>query len=245
MTELTPSGDPIYRYSERQREFELAIGDEATINLINAHIEQHIGPVAAVFHEIVSDLVHVDIHVVSPTANRNFYTLVTSGMSDRAMVAPEGFEACGHAELMICLPPNWPMEQEAWKDEAHYWPIRWLKMLARLPHEHGSWLWQFHSVPNGDPAQPFVPGTALTGMLLMPPVSMDAAFRELRVDEAKNIHFHALVPVTSDEMQLKLEKGAEALFDGFDRHNISELLDVGRKSTLRQKPSWFNFFRKR
>ncbi len=106
MTEHTPSGDPIYRYGERRKAFEPAIGDGANIDLISAHIEQHIGPVQSVFHEILSDLVHVDIHMVAPTAERNYYTLVTSGMSDRAMTPPESCEAHAYAELMICLPPT-------------------------------------------------------------------------------------------------------------------------------------------
>lgn len=245
MTEHTPSGDPIYRYGERRTAFEPAIGHGANIDLISAHIEKHIGPVQSVYHEILSDLVHVDIHMVAPTAERNYYTLVTSGMSDRAMTPPEGFEAHAYAELMICLPSTWPMDQESWKLEEHYWPIRWLKMLARLPHEHNTWLWQFHSVPNGDPAEPLVPGIALTGVVLMPPVTMDPAFWELRVDDVKTIRFLALIPVTTDEMQLKLEKGAEALFDGFDKHGITELLNVDRTSTAPRNRSWFNFFRKR
>jgi hypothetical protein len=58
------------------------------------------------FHELLSDLVHVDIHIVEPTAARNYYTLVTSGMSDRPMAAPEECRECRYAELVISLPPT-------------------------------------------------------------------------------------------------------------------------------------------
>jgi hypothetical protein len=244
MEDRSGSGAPIYRYGETKREFDLAFGDGDSIDRINAHIEEHIGPVASVFHEIISDLVHVDIHMVAPTAERNYYTLVTSGMSDRAMNAPEGMEAWRYSELVLCLPHNWPMDQESWKNEAHYWPIRWLKILSRFPHEHNAWLWQWHTVPNGDPAEPLAPGLQLTGVLLMPPLNAPAAFRELHIDAEKTVHFHAMVPLTTDEMQLKLDQGAEALMEGFEKHGITELLVANRGSTLQRNRSWFNFWRK-
>jgi hypothetical protein len=82
--EQSESGAPIYRHENREREFEFAIGDSENIDRITEHIEAHVGPVATVFHEVISDLVHVDIHIVEPRPARNCYTLVTSGMSDRA-----------------------------------------------------------------------------------------------------------------------------------------------------------------
>ncbi|MEO1370220.1 MAG: suppressor of fused domain protein, partial [Acidobacteriota bacterium] len=51
----------------------------------------------------------------------------------------------------------------------------------------------------------------------------------------RTVHFHALVPLHQDEVDLKLEKGAEALFDGFDRDGVSELLDPGRPSSVHKK----------
>ena len=82
--EQSESGAPIYRHENQEREFEFAIGDSENIDRITEHIEAHVGPVATVFHEVISDLVHVDIHIVEPRPARNCYTLVTSGMSDRA-----------------------------------------------------------------------------------------------------------------------------------------------------------------
>src|SRR5687767_15165770 len=81
--ETTGSGDPVYRYSDAERptEFEMAIGDSENIQRISEHIEQHCGEVESVLHELVSDLVHIDIHYVKPTPERNYHTLVTSGMS--------------------------------------------------------------------------------------------------------------------------------------------------------------------
>jgi hypothetical protein len=117
--ERSKSGAPIYRHPERQRELERVYGDSESIERISDHIEKYIGVPSVVLHEKISDLVHVDVHVVPPGGERDFYTLITSGMSDRPMKAPPQFVALRFAEIMVCLPPHWPLSSEAFKDEAN------------------------------------------------------------------------------------------------------------------------------
>lgn len=230
--ETSESGSPIYNHKARQREFELAIGDSENIDRITAHIERHVGKVDSVYHEILSDLVHIDIHIVKPTPERNYYSLVTSGMSDLAMAAPAEHPELAYSEMCICLPPEWPMGKEKWELETNYWPVRMLKFLARFPHAYRTWLWELHTVPNGNPPSPFADDTGLCGVILLPPRLLPREFCTLKIDEEKTIHFHAVVPLHADEMELKLKRGAEALFDGFDRRQVSELLDPRRPSSL-------------
>src|SRR5439155_11079655 len=157
--EYTESGQPVYRHTARDRAFEPAFGDPRVIEAISRHVGRYVGKVEHVFHEIVSDLVHVDVHLIPPQPNREFVTLVTSGMSDRPMTLPPGCDAPAYAELLLCLPPDWPLEQEDFKDEAKFWPVRLLKFLARLPHEYDTWLSFGHTVPHGDPPEPFADST--------------------------------------------------------------------------------------
>src|SRR5262245_43817865 len=110
--EVSESGSPIWRHEARPRDFRLATGDPASIEAISNHIETHLGKVAGVFHEL-SDLVHVDVHMVGPTQGRPYQYLVTSGMSDLPMAVPEGAEEWRYAELVVKLPPDWPLTQEA------------------------------------------------------------------------------------------------------------------------------------
>ena len=242
--EKSESGAPIYRHEEIERDFELAVGDSENIDKISSHIELYVGEVATVFHELISDLVHIDIHIVNPTKERNFYTLVTSGMSDLAMTAPADYADRKYSELMICLPPTWNMSEDSWKDEKNYWPIRVLKMFARFPHEYRTWLWAMHTIPNGDPAEPFAENTSLSGVILLSPITTAKGFHELKISEEKTIHFHAIVPLYEDEMNMKLQKGAESLFDGFDEHGVSEILDISRKSIVPKKRGLFSFLKK-
>ena len=227
--ERSDSGAPIWRHQPRNKPFEPAAGDADAIDRIDAHIRQHVGPVALVFHEVVSDLVHIDVHMVEPTAERPYRTLVTSGMSDRPMAAPEGQEAYRFAELVLCLPPDWPVTQEAFADENNYWPVRWLKLLARLPHQYDTWLFWGHTVPHGDPPTPFADNTDLCCALLLWPALFDEGFRALEVSPEKTIHFLSLVPLYREETDLKLRAGVETLLERFGG-KVTELLDVRRRN---------------
>jgi hypothetical protein len=232
--ERSGSGAPIWRHQARDREFELATGDREAIEMIGEHVARHVGRPESVFHELVSDLVHLDVHLVEPTPERNYYTLVTSGMSDRPMAAPEPYRELNYAELLICLPPTWQLNQEAFKDESNYWPIRWLKMLARLPHEYDTWLFEAHTVPNGDPARPFAANTELCCALLRRPVLFGTDFQTLRVSDEKAIHFLALVPLYREEMEFKLAEGYDSLLELLEPAGVTELLDVRRANVCKK-----------
>jgi Suppressor of fused protein (SUFU) len=234
--ELSAAGQPIWRHKERERDFQLAIGDEDAIERISAHLEEHIGPVSVVFHELVSDLVHVDVHMVAPSAERSYSTLITSGMSDRPMKTPEGAGVPQYAELILSLPPSWPLTDEAFKDERNYWPVRMLKTLARLPHRYETWLGFGHTVPNnGDPAERYAENTELCCALLYQPQLIPEPALELKIDEEKTIWFYSVVPLYQEEMDLKLKKGSEALFKLLDAHDVNELIDIKRKNVCKKK----------
>lgn len=224
------------RRSRRQRAERLC-GDssraEPAIELVGRHIERHLGSVTAVFDEIVSEVIHVHIQHVRPTADRPFHTLVTSGMSDRTMAAPAAAPACTHAELVALLPPGWPLSREAFADEAHYWPLRQLKLLARLPHECGTWLWSGHAVPNGDPPVPFAMSTKLCCSCLLPPVSLPESFAFLNAVDGRRIVFFALVPLYREEMAFKLRAGSEALVDRLDKASVGDIIDPQRVNVCR------------
>jgi predicted Zn finger-like uncharacterized protein len=233
--EYSESGQPIYRHAPREKEFRLAQGNEETIKAITNHVETHLGAVASVFHEIVSDLVHVDVFYVSATDDKPYHTLVTSGMSDLPMTVPEGAEEFRHAELLLSLPPSWPLTQEDFEDERNYWPIRWLKMLARLPHEYDTWLGYGHTIPNGDPPRPFAPDTKLCCQLLLLPALVPADFLTLQTAD-RTIHFYALVPLYREEMEFKLRHGTEELEELLRRQDVTELLDVKRPNVCKGRP---------
>jgi hypothetical protein len=215
-----------------ERNFEFAPGDEAVIRQIGAHIVRHLGTPTTVYHEVISDAVHVDIHILEPTADRPYYTLVTSGMSERAMNVPPEANAPAHLELVLCLPASWPMDQKSWEDPKHYWPIGLLKFLARFPHVMNSWLGLGHTFPNGEDARPYTPETRLCCALLGPSVTTPQEFWALTLSDGRTIGFLGLYFITADELAFKLQHGGEALHERLLAANVTELVQPARQSVL-------------
>ena len=229
------SGHPVEHYGAGPKTFSPPPA-ELGVDAIARHIEQHLGPVASVFHEFLSDAVHLDVHWVKPTPVRPYHFLVTSGMSDRAMNVPERVAAPRHVELVVTLPERWWIGEEAFQSDSWYWPVRQLKTLARFPHKYDSWLGEGHTVTNDDPPQPLAPGTRLCGALLLPPQHVPQAFRELRIDARKTVRFLAVVPLYEEEMALKMRDGTPALVELLRRHGVTDVVEPARKSVARPIP---------
>lgn len=232
--EVTPGGSEVFRHEEPAEPASLA-SDAPVLDVVQAHVEQHIGPVEMVFHELVSPYVHVDVLHVPPTEERQIHTLVTCGMSAAPMTVPDpGFPR--FAELMVGLLPEWRLGEEDLKDERWYWPVRLLKVLARLPHEYATFLDVGHTIPNDDPPQPYAPGTELCGAILLRPSLAPDEFEVLHRPEG-DIHFFGVVPLYAHEMDLKLQSGAEALLDAWEAAglDVHEGVDPQRPPLKRRK----------
>lgn len=231
---VSMSGAPIFRYTDGEKEWEAPTGEEC-IEEISNHIEQYIGEVSMVFHELISDTVHIDVHHVKPTPERPFHTLVTSGMSDLKMSVPEGVGSTRYMELMVTLPEYWQIDDESFKDERWYWPVRQLKFLARFPHKFETWLAWGHTIPNGDPAEAYADNTKLSGAIILPSVNVPEGFSSLEIDNDKVIEFYSIVPLYDEEMNLKLNKGSDLLLDKFDKHGISDIIITDRKNVAKKR----------
>lgn len=238
-TPRSPGGSNILRHQAKERPLE-APAFSAGLEEIEQHFARHFGEPATVFHEIVSDIVHLDVHVIAPSAARNHWTLFTTGMSDLPMTVPEGLDEFRFAELMMQLPASWridalavtppPADLERW-----YWPLRWLKQLARLPHTYQTWLGTCHTIPNGDPPSPFSPDTKLCGWMLLPPVSVEPEARTITLADGRVVHLYCLHAVYLEELSLKLNNGSDPLLDAFDRAGVNEVLQLDRKPVVRKK----------
>ncbi len=205
-------------------------GDIRIIEAVDTHIERYIGKIAFVLDEIDSDLVHVDVYVVAATNDRPYHCLVTSGMSEKAMPVPNGALDGRFAELMICLPPDWPLTMEAWKDETNWWPLRLLKGLARYPHENKTWLYAGHSIPWSDPPKPYAENTKMTSVVLLRPRLIPEEYQIIHVSKNKHIRLWGLFPLYQEEEDLKVRDGSDKLEELFDQNGVTELLSPSRPS---------------
>ena len=231
MTEVRGTG--IVRHKPRYEGFVAAVGQRKEVaEAVDGHVAAHFGRVEFVLHEIASHLVGIHVYVMEPTAERPYRTLITSGMSERPMTVPEGQGISPYAELMLCLPADWPLTQTALQDERTGWPVRVLKQVARLPHEYATWIGEWHSVPNGDPAMPYAPGTPFAGVVVTPMLKVRPEARTIEVGDGTRIDLLALIPLHPAEIDLKVSQGTDALIAALDRGNVTELLDPDRPSLV-------------
>ena len=147
---LNPDGTKADAFWSSRKNSEPEVYSEDEMSAIEQHIQKTFGAFENVFHELVSPDIHVDICVIPPSKERNYYTLVTMGMGAHRMNVPEELAEykLERAELAIALPPDWKLDEESLKDERWYWPIRLLKMLARLPIANDTWLGFGHTIDN-------------------------------------------------------------------------------------------------
>jgi hypothetical protein len=194
------------------------------------HIEAFWGQSELIYEDPEQNYVRLRVHLVRPTPERPFYTLVTSGMSDRPMVTPQGAEEYSLAELVISLPRNWNIDQLNSDDDRHAWPLNWLKHLARFPHQYGTWLFMGHTVPNGEPPEPFAPRTNFSCMVLSAPVLCADDGHELAITGETSVHFCSVIPIFQEEMDFALNHSSEDLLGRLEEAEVTELLDPKRKN---------------
>ena len=200
---------------------------------VEAHLEQYFGPCDNVFHEIMSPDIHVDIYIMKPTPERNYYVLSTFGMGAHRMNVPEELadRKLERAEIIVTLPPDWKVTESG---EEWYWPIRWLKILARLPINEDGWLGWGHTIANPDDA-PFADNTRLCGLVLTQPQGFDEDAVCCPLPGGDEVNFYHMIPLTFEEMQFKLAHDAQTLLERFTPEQLA-VVDIHRESVCPDAP---------
>lgn len=208
------------------------LGDLRLIEAVSRHVERHVGPIDLVFHETDSRLVHVDVHHVPPAEGRPYHTLVTSGMSQRAMTVPPGAARYRHAELFTLLPRHWRVD--LLEDGRWSWPVRELRDLARHPHQQSTWLGCGHTVQNGRPAAPYDGSTRFCATILTHPVSLAGDFARLRYAD-RRILLYQVIPIYEEELRFAIEHTSNALLARFAQYEASDVIDTARPNVCSLK----------
>jgi hypothetical protein len=199
------------------------------------HLHEHLGGDYSVFHELISDTIHLDVLVFPATEARAHHVLVTQGMSALPMTVPEGAEDLRFCELLVALPGDWVIEGDEADEERWYWPMRLLKSIARLPHLYETWIGVGHTIPNGDPIEPYAHETEQCCAIVTPLLLFGQTMDLCQVSDEKTIRLYSLTPIYEDEMGYKLEHGYEKLFEKMAERSLTELIDPTRRSVLAKR----------
>ena len=224
-----PDDDPDGEVPEDEENGVPEVYTEEEMEAVEGHIQQYFGKIENVFHEIVSPDIHVDICMVPPTEERDYYTLVTMGMGAHRMNVPKELAEykLERAELAIALSADWKLDQESMKDEKWYWPIRLLKSLARLPIASDTWLGFGHTMDN---QEDFAENTKLCAAILTGPQGTQDGSEVCPLPGGEEVNFYQVIPLYEDELDYKLEHDADALLNKM--RGISFVVNPTRQNAI-------------
>ena len=202
----------------------VAPAESVALPVVEKQIETHFGTAGQVYHEIISEVIHIDVHMVPGSAERPWTTLITSGMGDLAMTTPPEVAEFSRAELVLRLPNDWPLDQESFSKEENYWPIRTLKTFARLPHQLKTWFGIGHTIP--------FEVAGFDGIILAPPVWAPETFAIAQFPDGSPLHFLSMIPLYQSELDFKLAHGADPLFEKLWNSSHWDLAQPGRPAVF-------------
>ncbi len=231
--EVSPGGSTIYRYKTPE---DRGWQPPRSVRCYGEEVTEHFQALfpnrkAFVFHELISDLVHIDINILQPTEKDDYYVLYTTGMSDLPMTLPGEIadrEDLKYCELYLFLPGGWNLGKTGDLNSdlpaSSYWPIGLLKFLARFPHDYKTWLGWGHTVPNGPQYAPLAEDVDFGGAALAQP----SCVPPLKSKDGAEVKFYMVIPAYREEIEYKLKYGMEELGKRFAEGGLSLVLDPHR-----------------
>lgn len=212
------SNKPIYDYTmEEKMEYE-------------NYVDEHYGEHTLVWHEIYSPDLHIDILIIPPSKEENFYKLVTRGMGAYKMNVPDVIKDQGfdRAELVMYLPPDWDFD---FKKEENYWVVRQMKLIARTAMEENSWVGFGHTFSGDESATiPFADNTKFTSTILLYALDNDFEYLDFNLGEKGKINFYQVVPIYKEELEYKKNYGTESLMKLFSDEDLIPIVNINRKN---------------
>ncbi|MBU7592616.1 suppressor of fused domain protein [Metabacillus halosaccharovorans] len=196
------------------------------------HITNFFGPVKNTLNEIVpGSRVSISIHIIPPSEDKNFITLVTTGMSDEPMDFSNEEKVLKYAELLFKLPSSWIIEKDKMKDQEYYWPLGWLRKIAHVPHLYDGWIEEGVILPNGEPPQPFAQNTKLSSIMVCR--TQETSLENVHTNKG-NVQIYTLVPIFEEERNFALEKGHQHLINRMSEKGITDILDLNRINVCKE-----------
>lgn len=219
----------IFDFMKKKQKAPAFLYTEKELDEYEAYVEESLGHYDKVFHEIVSEDIHLDVIMIPPTEETPYYKLVTMGAGAYEMHLPENIKPyyTGRAEYVIFLPKDWNLDSD---DECDYWPMRALKNTARLPVYADTWLGYGHTVQANAEGTPYADNTGFNSLMLVCAVDDEGEKMNLKMSSGKEIEFYLLLPLYPQELAYKKANDADALMDLFEDIPDFPVPDMNRKN---------------
>ncbi|MBC2582809.1 suppressor of fused domain protein [Clostridium sp. DJ247] len=198
-------------------------------NEILQYIKSCLGPIKYTLSEIIPvSRVSINLHIIPPTNEKNWITVVTSGMSDCAMEDDDSEieEDLKYAELLIKLPSDWKISKKDFEDNNNYWPFEWIRQIAHMPHMYDGWIDEGIIIPNGEPPEQFASNTKVSCIIICK--SKEKGLEKYKCSDGRIINFYTLIPIYGEEAVIAMEKGSEYLLELLSKKGIGDIIDINR-----------------
>ena len=201
------------------------------VEALETYIEQQYGKIETVFHEIKSPDIHLDIYVVKPTEEEDYYKLISMGVGAYSMQVPEKMRNLGmdRAELVMYLPADWKIQSI---QEVDYWPIRMMKTVGRVPVRNHTWIGEGHSFGSED-GMPYAENTRLNSCFLLCARNRAGEICSQLLPSGKKVRFYQIIPAYREEMDYKVQNGSQALVQKMNENSIPLVIDPQRKNVCK------------
>ena len=190
--------------------------DDDILGHVKVHIDQQFGVYTQLLTDNSDPDYPLEIAVIPPRLDHDYYTLVTVGLSRHRMGFPEERrdEKLERAELLINLPRDWRLTKADCREERWSWPIRMMLATAHFAMEDPEvGLESRTTLDEGEDGIPFAENTELRGEILLYPGVFGTDSFFCRLPDGDEVNFYQVIPLYREEIQYKLEHGSDSLLD--------------------------------
>ena len=185
--------------------------DDDILGHVKVHIDQQFGVYTQLLTDNSDPDYPLEIAVIPPRLDHDYYTLVTVGLSRHRMGFPEERreEKLERAELLINLPRDWRLTKADCREERWNWPIRMMLATAHFAMEDPEvGLESRTTLDEGEDGIPFAENTELRGEILLCPGVFGTDSFFCRLPDGDEVNFYQVIPLYREEIQYKLEHGS-------------------------------------
>ena len=207
--------------------------DDDILGHVKVHIDQQFGVYTQLLTDNSDPDYPLEIAVIPPRLDHDYYTLVTVGLSRHRMGFPEERreEKLERAELLINLPRDWRLTKADCREERWNWPIRMMLATAHFAMEDPEvGLESRTTLDEGEDGIPFAENTELRGEILLCPGVFGTDSFFCRLPDGDEVNFYQVIPLYRDELEYKMEHDADALLDKMN--GISFVVNPTRQNAI-------------
>lgn len=207
---------------------------------IQDHIIKHYGNISRTVTVKECERLDLKLYVIEPTKERDFYTVVTSGMGAYKMDLPDDFkdDNVDRIELLIYLGSNWDIDS-AFKSSSGSttgliidgkvtplfsntnaqwnYPIQILKNLAQAPVNNESYFVMGNIM---DDETPFSDSTSDSGGILIFPAYTTEEGQVCTLPNGKKVGFLQVMSITTNEIERAANLNRNLIFHKLIFHNF-------------------------